>query len=274
MRSLVLFELYATHDKRPGGFGVVIAHTLVDIVIERAVAVLVAAQSAHGATTGKRPRLVGIFLEQLLAQPVISLLRNLDIGRVDVTFVYRLGIGIHKLRRNRSLGKVAFAIDLVEHLIPKTVLILILGQRNGHALDYRDEIGTTGVILGHIIEHIDQRHEPPAHAASPEIGRMPRSGIGPTLIAALVVGVEIESRAVVESAAGTDKELLHGIIDQLGFIKSSSVTGEKRRCHIEAVEPYLVRINEFMPKCPLMGTGLACQLTDKNVHRLFVLGIA
>lgn len=76
MRSLVLFELYATHDKRPGGFGVVIAHTLVDIVIERAVAVLAAAQSAHGATTGKRPRLVGIFLEQLLAQPVISLLRT------------------------------------------------------------------------------------------------------------------------------------------------------------------------------------------------------
>ena len=103
---------------------------------------------------------------------------------------------------------------------------------------------------------------------------MPRSGIGPTLIAALIVGVEIESRAVVESAAGTDKELLHGIIDQLGLVESSSVTGEKRRCHIEAVEPYLVRINEFMPKCPLMGTGLACQLTDKNVHRLFVLGIA
>ena len=56
MLSLVLFELYATHDKRPGGFGVVIAHTLVDIVIERAVVLEnVVFKSATGFDTGHNP---------------------------------------------------------------------------------------------------------------------------------------------------------------------------------------------------------------------------
>lgn len=79
--------------------------------------------------------------------------------------------------------------------------------------------------------------------------------IGPTLIAALVVSVEIETRAVVEGTTGTDKELLHGIVDQLGLVESRSVTGQKRRSHIEAIEPYLVRIDEFMAKTHLHGYG-------------------
>ncbi len=75
--------------------------------------------------------------------------------------------------------------------------------------------------------------------------------------------MEKQSAGAVIGVLIHQQDLVHHVIEDGGFIEHPAVVGEKRRAHVEAVEPHLKRIPLFVPEptiaCPRLVRKLSAQ---------------
>lgn len=132
----------------------------------------------------------------------------------------------------------------------------------------------SGMFGGNEVQGIDHSHHPPADAASPEVGRVPRLGIGPALTAALVPGVVVEACLGVEGVLVAEAELAYSLVYPFIFGKLGAKLCQEGGTHIESVQPYLVLVDELVPVGSLQGAGMHLHLVYQHIHGFLVFGFA
>ena len=110
----------------------------------------------------------------------------------------------------------------------------------------------------------------------------------PERLACLVIGMTVETGLRVECPLVSDFQLIHGIVvDTCDGVLLSAFPfwclfgnrggeGSERQSHEDAVEPYLVGIDGFVPKYLVgNGTGLVLQLFHHQLHgkKVFLLRV-
>ena len=105
----------------------------------------------------------------------------------------------------------------------------------------RDQLGAAGVIERNEVERFDEAHRVPAHRASPHRRRASRLRICPLLRAAVVVAVDHQARFFIAGVLLHHHELGDGFVE-------ISVLREKRRRHVQPVEPHLMWVTLLVPE--------------------------
>ncbi len=76
----------------------------------------------------------------------------------------------------------------------------------------------------------------------------PVSGIAPVLGFALVPGVIEQTCFFVACVLLDQHDLIDDIVERFGFVETKRIFRKERSCHVDAIEPHLIRIDLLMPK--------------------------
>ena len=138
-------------------------------------------------------------------------------SHIAFTIGFEQGVGEH--RGAGALQIVAITPWGVHHLIPEPRL-LVLPSHNGFEVFFqqRDNLLTTGIVLGQRIEHFDECHREPSLSASPAMSAESCLTIGPEHLLSLVIGMTVEACTRVEGSLVSNLHLIDGVvIDGLRF---------------------------------------------------------
>ena len=296
-------HLERSPDERANALGIVVANGFREVVGIRAVAVAALlglglgvdflqggfylradarAQTGHGAARGERDGLVIVHADEVVDDAAIGLDAGLAIFGAQIALTVGLQQHVGKHRRAGALQIVSLASGRVHHLVPQTRLLVLPLDHGIQILAQQfDELRAAGIVFGHGIEHLDQRHSVPALGAAPAVLRKARFLVGPEHVPVLVVGVAVQTRLRVERAVVGDGELVHGIVVYLFYSSLLLVLGRSGdgsretaigQTHENAVEPYLVGVDGLVPEHFVdHGAGLLLQLLHQRLHGFQVL---
>ena len=125
-------------------------------------------------------------------------------------------------------------------------------------------------MLRNKLQGVDQRHREPPHGTSPCMSRLAGFLIRPFLRFLFIPRMTIQTGLRVVSMLSHHLKLANHILIILRTIVAECVFRVKRRSHINAIQPHLMRINHFMPETTFLGTRLRYQLSTHILHRPFI----
>ena len=100
--------------------------------------------------------------------------------------------------------------------------------------------------------------------------RLAGNRIGPTLLTTYVTCVTIQVVLRIISMTGCHQELIDNIGIILYLIIAKCIFCIKGSTHINAIQPYLIRINLLMPKTTVCIAGMLIKLTSHQSKRFLV----
>ena len=179
-RSLPCDHLGIGQHQRADALGVVADHRLTEIVSQRAVAVVLAAEAGHEADAIQLQAAVRVLAQILVTGAVEGFLGPCGhpLGQVAETHALEHSVG----EEGRAAGLEVVALDAgVVHHLPEHAGLLVLelvDVLNG-LLEHRHDAAVLVVeLLVHPLQHVHHRHHEPAHGPQPEVGAAAGDGVG------------------------------------------------------------------------------------------------
>ncbi len=126
------------------------------------------------------------------------------------------------------------------------------------------------MLLGQIVEHVDQRHRVPTNRAPPEFGRGAGGRVGPALLLGGVPAVIQKASLGVARVLLDQRDLFDDLVVGRRIVEGAAELGQERRGHVRAVEPHLIRINLLVPEAAVHGARLRFELALQEPQRLGV----
>ena len=104
------------------------------------------------------------------------------------------------------------------------------------------------MIFGEIIQDIYQGHRVPTHRSAPEIQRLSRMRIRPTLLPGFIPAVIKQTGFRISDMTLHQNKLSGNIIEVRVFMETLRIFGIERLGHVQAIQPHLIRINFLVPE--------------------------
>ncbi len=128
----------------------------------------------------------------------------------------------------------------------------------------RKQLRASGVVFRVVVERIDERHHKPAHAARPELLRIPGLLVGPALLPGLVPTMKEQAGLRIARVPLHQHELFCDVGKCLRMMRDGGVLGAEGLGHVEAIEPHLIRVALLMPVAAFGVARLPGELAHKE----------
>ena len=174
---------------------------------------------------------------------------------INITHSQAFKEGIGKHYRACGLMIIAFSVRTVKYLIPHPRLLVSPLRKNLEKIvQLVYESLTSGMLLREIVQHLHKGYGIPSVRTSPRMFGETCFRIAPEHRTGLVPCMAEEAGILVQSVLSTGYELMDDICKQriLLLLRGISlcIFGIERECHIETVEPHLMRIDLLVPELP------------------------